>query len=102
MCIVNRCAQRRVTRINPINPFAPIGLIGKRADQPERFNHCMIKRLLTTGELADELGVISANTIARYVREGRLTPTDVTPGGHFRWDPDDARRQLKALRQAPE
>lgn len=58
------------------------------------------KRLLTTGELVDALdGAISQPTINRYAREGRLIPAEVTPGGHYRWDVEDVRRQLRRLRE---
>lgn len=79
-------------------------LIDLVLDQPlklvDRFNLFMIKkRLLTTGELVDALnGVLSQPTINRYVRDGRLTPTATTPGGHHRWDLDDFLRQMEALR----
>lgn len=60
----------------------------------------MIKRrLLTTGELVDALnGVVSQPTINRYVRARLITPTETTPGGHHRWDLEDFRRQMEALR----
>lgn len=58
------------------------------------------RKLLTSGELANELGV-SQRTIARYAREGKLTPAEITLGGHYRWDLDDVRRQLRELRAKP-
>lgn len=61
-------------------------------------------RLIQTGEAAEAIGV-SAGTLLRWVREGRVTPTETTLGGHFRWDVDDLRRQLaerKAEREAEE
>lgn len=62
----------------------------------------MAKRhLLTTGQLADELG-ISTRTVTRYVREGYLVPTETTLGGHHRWDLADVRRQIRELRERPE
>ena len=51
-----------------------------------------------TSELAAELGV-SARLIQQYRQEGILTPTMETPKGHARWDLDDVREQLKALRK---
>jgi excisionase family DNA binding protein len=42
-------------------------------------------RLVTTGEAARLLGV-SQPTLNRAVRNGRLRPTLVTPGGHRRFD----------------
>lgn len=56
------------------------------------------RKLLTSTELADELG-LSASTIGRYVRDGSLKPTIVTPGGQYRWDLDDVKRQLDQWRQ---
>ena len=41
--------------------------------------------LITTGEAARLLGV-SQPTLNRAVRDGRLRPTLVTPGGHRRFD----------------
>lgn len=57
--------------------------------------------LLTSSELADQLGV-SQRTITRYALEGKLTPAEITIGGHYRWDLDDVRRQLRELRKRPE
>lgn len=58
------------------------------------------RRLLKTGELVAALNhSISRQTISHYVREGLLTPTETTPGGHHRWDVDDVRAQLKELRK---
>jgi excisionase family DNA binding protein len=49
--------------------------------------------LLTSSDVAQRLGV-SNRTVARWVREGRLKPEYVTPGGQnrFRWE--DVRSQL--------
>jgi excisionase family DNA binding protein len=55
-------------------------------------------RLLTTGEVARELGVSRAAVLS-WVRDGKLTPTLTTPGGHHRFDLDDVRRQLREQRQ---
>ena len=57
--------------------------------------------LLTTGEVAKELGVSRAAVLA-WVRDGKITPTLTTPGGHHRFDLDDVRRQLRELRQRDE
>ncbi|WP_112281444.1 MerR family DNA-binding transcriptional regulator [Prauserella muralis] len=54
------------------------------------------KRLVSTGELARELSV-SRRTIQRYVEDGLLEPTDVTLGGHYRWDVDLVRRRIREL-----
>jgi 8-oxo-dGTP diphosphatase len=59
----------------------------------------MSPKLLTTAEAAGALrSVVSDRTLSRYVREGRLVPTATTPGGHYRWDLDDLRGQLAAMR----
>ncbi len=58
-------------------------------------------RLLSTGEVARELGVSRAAVLS-WVREGKITPTLTTPGGHHRFDLDDVRRQLRELRQRDE
>lgn len=50
-------------------------------------------RLVTTGVAARELGV-GLSTLQRWAHEGYVVPALVTPGGHFRWDVDDLRRQL--------
>ena len=53
---------------------------------------------MPTGDLARELG-ISTRTVARYVREGLLAPNEVTLGGHYRWDIEDVRQQIRELRE---
>ena len=49
---------------------------------------------MTTGAAARELG-ISAATLTRWVARGLATPAEVTAGGHFRWDLDDLRAELR-------
>ncbi|MFJ8818222.1 helix-turn-helix domain-containing protein [Amycolatopsis thermoflava] len=56
------------------------------------------RRLLTTGELAEVLG-ISRGTLNRYVRQGLLVPTETTLRGHRRWNVEDVRRQIAEIRQ---
>lgn len=56
------------------------------------------RRLLTSGQLADELGV-SPRTVARYVRNGWLTPTMITLGGHYRWDLAEVQATIRAERR---
>jgi excisionase family DNA binding protein len=58
-------------------------------------------RLLTTGQLARELG-LPARSLARWAQEGRLTPALVTPGGQYRWRLEDVREELRQLRKRPE
>jgi excisionase family DNA binding protein len=49
--------------------------------------------LLTSADVAKRLGVTS-QTIARWVRGGRLTPAYVTPGGQYRFRWSEVREQL--------
>jgi DNA-binding transcriptional MerR regulator len=58
-------------------------------------------RLVTTGELADALG-LHMRTIQRYRHDGLITPTIVTRGGHARWDIDQVVEQLREKREEPE
>ena len=51
------------------------------------------RRLLTSGQLAAELGV-SVDTIRRWRKGGRIRPTEVTAYGHPRWDLGAVRQQL--------
>jgi excisionase family DNA binding protein len=55
-------------------------------------------RLLTTGELARELGV-SRGAVLKWATDGLITPAFTTPGGHLRWDLDDVLRQVRELRE---
>jgi 8-oxo-dGTP diphosphatase len=50
-------------------------------------------RYVTTGQAAEALGV-SAVTLQRWAHAGQVTPALTTPGGHFRWDLADLKRQL--------
>jgi excisionase family DNA binding protein len=55
-------------------------------------------RLLSTGELARELGV-SRGAVLKWANDGLIVPAFTTPGGHLRWDLEDVRRQVRELRQ---
>lgn len=57
--------------------------------------------LLTTGETARRLG-LSRSTLQRYVKAGLIVPDLVSAGGHYRFDPEHVREQLRALRERPE
>lgn len=59
------------------------------------------EQLLTTGQTARRLG-LSASTLQRYVKAGLIEPDLVTAGGHYRFDPESVRRQLRALRERDE
>jgi excisionase family DNA binding protein len=60
--------------------------------------HVPKKRLLSSGELADELG-LSRRSISRYAEEGLIRVAMVTPGGRFRFDLDEVREDLRKLAQ---
>jgi excisionase family DNA binding protein len=60
-----------------------------------------VARLLTTGEAAKALS-IDRSTLSRWIREEKVRPTDVTVGGHARWDLDDLREQIRELRRTSE
>ncbi len=55
-------------------------------------------RLLPTAEAAKLFGV-SRRTLARYAADGKVFSTVVLPSGHYRWDPDDLRSQLRDARR---
>jgi DNA-binding transcriptional MerR regulator len=55
-------------------------------------------KLVSTGVAAKELGVGRA-TLARWWKDRLVSPAVVTAGGQARWDMDDLKRQLEALRQ---
>ncbi|MBA3852683.1 MAG: helix-turn-helix domain-containing protein [Actinomycetota bacterium] len=58
-------------------------------------------KLLSTSETARLLG-LSARTLARYVQQGVIEPDLISAGGHYRFDPEHVREQLRALRQRDE
>jgi excisionase family DNA binding protein len=51
------------------------------------------RRLLTSGELAERLGV-SVSTVSGWARDRLITPELRTAGGHYRWVEADVREQL--------
>jgi excisionase family DNA binding protein len=55
-------------------------------------------KLMSTGEAARVLG-ISARTLAGWAQQGIVTPAFTTAGGHYRFDLDDLRRQIRELRE---
>lgn len=54
------------------------------------------RRLLTSGELADELG-LSRRAISDYARQGKITPALRTPGGQYRWNLEQVKAEMDAL-----
>jgi predicted site-specific integrase-resolvase len=57
--------------------------------------------LVSTEVAARALG-ISRRTLSRYAKDGAVRPALVLPGGHYRWDTADLRRQLTELRERDE
>lgn len=51
-------------------------------------------RLVSTSVAAREIG-IDSTTLWRWHKSGEVSATEVTKGGHLRWDMDELRRQLK-------
>ncbi len=58
-------------------------------------------KLVTTGQLAEQLGVSRA-AILKWTRAGLIEPDFTTPGGHMRWDAERVRRELREQRQRDE
>lgn len=50
-----------------------------------------------TGDAAKAIGV-AHSTLARWWKDGTVTPALVTAGGHARWDVEDLKAQLRANR----
>lgn len=57
--------------------------------------------LITTAELAKALRV-SQRTLARWAKDGTLTPAFTLPNGHHRWNLADVQRQLRERRDRGE
>jgi hypothetical protein len=95
--IVARTRKTRNSGIWTISEIArTIGPIAHVADLPSR-----VVRLLTSGELARELGV-SRSAVLKWTRAGMITPDVTTPGGHHRYDLDKVRAELRQQRQRGE
>ncbi|MEU0467225.1 MerR family DNA-binding transcriptional regulator [Amycolatopsis sp. NPDC006131] len=54
--------------------------------------------LLTSSQLAKALDV-SRQSIARWAKDGMITPEFVTPGGQYRWDLEKVKAELRRARQ---
>ncbi len=57
--------------------------------------------LVSTSQAARELGV-SARSLARWTKEGKITPDLTTPGGHHRWDVERLREQIRKIPRTDE
>ena len=64
------------------------------ADDPE----VRSDRLLSTGEVARILG-LNTRSVARWARNGLITPTMISPGGRYLWDLEDLKSQLRIMRE---
>jgi DNA-binding transcriptional MerR regulator len=64
------------------------------ADDPEERSD----RLLSTGEVARILG-LNTRSVARWARNGLITPTMISPGGRYLWDLEDLKSQLRIMRE---
>lgn len=53
-------------------------------------------KLVSTGEAASTIGV-NPTTLQRWVSDGQVRPAVRTPGGHYRWDLAELRRQIEDL-----
>jgi len=58
-----------------------------------------MKNFVTTGVIAEEFG-FSRATISRWVREGYIKPTWITPAGQPRWTIEDFTAQLEQTKEA--
>jgi excisionase family DNA binding protein len=56
------------------------------------------QKLLTTAQLARELGV-SPRTIVRWADRGWIYAAETFPSGHRRWSLEDVRHQLASARE---
>ncbi|WP_232661912.1 MerR family transcriptional regulator [Pseudonocardia sp. TRM90224] len=59
------------------------------------------EKYISSTQLARALG-LSPRSIQRYVQQKSITPEFVTPGGHYRWNAERVKEQLKALRERRE
>ena len=67
-------------------------------DRGRLYVRCVATRLLSSGELAKELG-ISRRSISRYADEGLISVALVTPGGRYKFDLDVVREEMRKIAQ---
>lgn len=58
-----------------------------------------MRNYVTTGVIAEEFG-FTKSSISRWVREGKIKPTWVTPAGQPRWTIEDFTAQLEQNKEA--
>jgi hypothetical protein len=81
-------------RLRAVPPFTNANNPKIASNPVKPCNHGKVSdRYVTTGRAAEALGV-SAVTLQRWAHAGQVTPALTTPGGHFRWDLADLKRQL--------
>lgn len=59
-----------------------------------------IRTFYRANEVGPLVGV-SGSTVRRWVRDGILKPTFITPGGQYRFTLEDVREQVAALHPRP-
>ena len=57
---------------------------------------------LATTEEAARAANVTTRTLHRWITAGIVKPTDRTIGGHYRWDIDDLRRQVREYQRRRE
>jgi predicted site-specific integrase-resolvase len=77
------------------------GYCHRTSTTPNTADSALVVTLVTTGQLAAELGV-SRSAVLKWHRAGLITPELITPGNHLRWDAERVREQLRARRQRDE
>jgi len=81
-----RAVRRGRLQAAGVTPAGYARLRFEETRQALRGTESLTPRLLTSTEVADQLGV-SRSTMARAVRAGKVRPAVVTPGGHYRFTP---------------
>jgi DNA-binding transcriptional MerR regulator len=73
-----------------------------------RFGHLAVPmlvpvadKLVSTGQAARAIGV-SQSTLAAWVLQGRIEPHGRTLGGHYRWDIERLKSEIRAMQTREE